>query len=385
MKVGILTFIHSNNFGANLQCYALQETVKNLVDNVEVIDIYRPCDQGYIPCKDDETRFAGLYVYKSLKDYHSKLNKITLKLLNRLNKNKEQMTKITGFHLFQKKYINFSKQEYRNFTTLYTNFPSKEYSHLIVGSDQVWNYATDFSKEPFFLTFCTDVKKISYAASVGHSEIPDVVGIKYSNWLADFSSISVREDTAVIAISKLTDKDVIQTLDPTFLLTKQEWLDHFFIKEPICKDIILVYMLSISTETLMLAQNIAENLNCSIKVITSKPYYKTLKNCEFLRSENPRSFVELYSRAKFVVTNSFHGTAFAINFNVPFVTLDKNGARLNSRKLSLLKLLHLSDRYLLEGQQKNLKKILSCDFTESNEILNAERQKSLYFLSQALR
>lgn len=385
MKVGLLTFIHTRNFGANLQCYALQETIKEITKDVDVIDLYRPCDNGYVACKNDKTQFDGLYKFKSIKDFRSKLNSLLVDIYNFITKRSKATLTNDGFQQFRDKYISFSDEEYRNITSLYEQFPTKEYSHIVVGSDQVWNYATDFSKEPFFLTFCSEVKKLSYAASIGHSSIPDSVGVKYSKWLKDFSAISVRENTGVKAIAKLTDRDVVQTLDPTLLLNANEWISKLSIKITEKKDIVLVYMLSVSTKILTLAHEIAVKLNCPIKVITNRPYYRQIDNCIFLRNENPKSFVELYSRAKFVVTNSFHGTAFAINFNIPFITIEKKNSRLNSRKGSLLELLKLQDRLYFEDDTINVDAIVELNFDNANGILEKERIKSLQFLNNALK
>ena len=75
MKIGILTFIHTRNFGANLQCFALQHQLSLMGYDSEVINLYRPDDKGYLPCEDDKKRFPKLYSYHSLKDYRKRINK----------------------------------------------------------------------------------------------------------------------------------------------------------------------------------------------------------------------------------------------------------------------------------------------------------------------
>lgn len=388
MKIGILTFIHTRNFGANLQCFALQHTLESLGYDAEVINLYRPVDKGYVPCDNDKIRFGGIYRYHSLKDYRSKINKLIVPLINRiLGRHKKNNENLDGFLSFQEEFIHFSSEEYRNFTQLYTEFPQNKYSHLITGSDQVWNYSTSFSKEPFFLTFSNSSKtlKISYAASLGHSNLPNEVQKKYKEWLNDFVAISVREESAVAAITPLTDKKVFRVLDPTLLIEKKEWLRSLSINTTESEGYVLVYMLSLSEHVISFARSVAKTLKCSVKIITSRPYFKSFDDCEFLRSENPRSFVELYSKALFVVTNSFHGTAFAINFNVPFVTIDKKESRLNSRKQCLLELFKLGNRYALEDESLSSDYYINCDFSEANRILEIERNKSVLFLKETLR
>ena len=384
MKIGIVTFIHTQNIGANLQCFALQNTLDRLGYDTEVINLYRPIDIGYIPCDNDKKRFHGIYTHKSLKDYKSRINRIVANIIKKIFNKKKEIQRFDGFLSFRNKYINFSKKIYKNYTQLYSEFPKNEYTHLIVGSDQVWNYASDYSKEPFFLTFVEGINKISYGASVGLSTIPPTVERIYSKWLTDFSAISVREATSVVAISKLTMKDVYRVLDPTLLLNKNEWLKAFDICPTEKIRYVLVYMLSISDKVINFARNVAKRMNCNVKIITNRPYYKSFSDCEFLRAENPISFIELYCNARFVVTNSFHGTAFAINFNIPFVTIDKKSSFLNSRKQSLLELLCLRDRYIYEEDKQDIDKFIRCDFHKVNNILLKERENSISFLKKAL-
>ncbi len=388
MKIGILTFIHTRNFGANLQCYALQHTLESMGYDAEILNVYRPVDKGYVLCDNDKIHFAGIYRYHSLKDYRSKLNKVIASLINRIfERHKKVKEKPDGFLSFQKQFIHFSSEEYRNFTQLFTEFPQNKYSHLITGSDQVWNYSTFFSKEPFFLTFAnaSKTKKISYAASLGHPSLPYEVQKKYKKWLKDFVAISVREESAVEAITPLTSKKVFRVLDPTLLMEKKDWLQSLSINTSESEGYVLVYMLSLSEQVIFFARNVAKTLKCSVKIVTSRPYFKSFDDCEFLRSENPRSLVELYSKALFIVTNSFHGTAFAINFNIPFVTIDKKESRLNSRKQCLLELFELGNRYALEGDRLSSDHYIYCDFSLANKILEIERKKSILFLKETLR
>lgn len=386
MKIGILTFIHTNNYGANLQCFALQHTIQSMGYDVDVIDLYRPVDKGYESCKKDKVQFSGIYKYHTLKDYRSKLNKCIASVIKRFfTKQKQLNDKQNGFASFHKQYIQFSNEKYLNFSQIYENFPQSKYSHLITGSDQVWNYSSYFSKEPFFLTFAKNSIKISYAASLGHSSLPPSVKQKYAKWLKDFTAISVREESAVTAISEITKKTVSRVLDPIFLLDKEEWLRSLSINASNQKGYVLVYMLSLSEEVISCAKRVAKLLDSKVKILTNRPYYKLFDDCEFLRTENPKGFVELYCNASFVVTNSFHGTAFALNFNIPFVTIDKQGGRLNTRKKYLLDLFGLSSRYIYEGDEFDPTKLMYCDFKNVNEVLKCERKKSESFLKEALK
>ena len=389
MKIGILTFIHTHNYGANLQCLALQTFIMSLGHDVEVIDMYRPVDKGYDPCKEDRRLFPPLHRNNSFKDYQARINKYVASIIKKVRRRyTSEKPKKGGFLAFQEEYIHFSEEKFSNINQLYKEFPQGKYDVVFTGSDQVWNYDSAYSKEPFFLTFVEKSKKVAYAASLGHDSVPDKVSVIYSKWLNTFSAISVREDTAVTALSKITKKEIVQTLDPTLLLSKTEWAGLLSLESDqsqSCDDngYILVYMLSVSTSVMKTAIKIADALKCSLKIITNRPLlFKG--EYELLQGLNPRSFVQYYSKARFIVTNSFHGTAFAINFNIPFVTVEKEGARLNARKTSLLKLFNLEKRKVYEGDDVDIDSILDCDFTEVNAILAAERAKSIQFLKSSL-
>ena len=383
MKIGILTFIHTHNFGANLQCFALQHQLESMGFDVDILNLYRPVDKGYVSCDSDKTRFPILYKFNTIIDYRSRFNKFFAHVLWKFRPKRISST-ADGFIEFQNNYIHFSDEEYRNFTQLYDRFPQAKYTHLIVGSDQVWNYSSNFSKEPFFLTFAKKTHKISYAPSIGHSNIPNMIGDIYKKWLDDFSAISVREESASDFLSKLLDRPIPQVLDPTLLLNKECWLKALSIPQKDNENYVLVYMLSLSVSAIDLAKRIANKLGCSVKIITNRPVVGNLDNCELLRTENPRSFVERYSKARFVITNSFHGTAFAVNFNIPFITVEKMKSRLNSRKTSLLNLLELKQRQIFEDDNMNMEDFLDCDFSKANEILERERKKSFEYLIDSL-
>ena len=160
-----------------------------------------------------------------------------------------------------------TKRKFYNFDSLYVADWSL-FTHFIVGSDQVWNFENPFSPEPYFLTFVPETaKKISYAASLGHKILPNIVAKKYKQWLANFDSISLREQEGAELISRLLKKDVKCVLDPTLLLSKQEWYDKFDLVNENVEKYVLVYVLVHSDYSINLAKYIASKLDLKVKLI----------------------------------------------------------------------------------------------------------------------
>lgn len=386
MKIAILTYLHAQNYGAELQCFALQCKLRNMGFDVTVLNIYRPTNKEYLPCKG----FEPIFSYKTKADRISKMRKKMIDVytfLNRIVYAQKFSKSLENFNEFHNKYTSLSNDTFMNFEQLYRKSESFDYTHYIVGSDQVWNFDYPFSIEPFFLTFVKKGVKISYAASIGHSELPDSVRLQYEKWLTEFSHISLREHQGVELIKNILSnkKEVFRVLDPTFLLTKSDWLKNLEIETNINYKYVLVYLLSVSNDALSIARKIASKLDARIIIVASSPVRKYHgKDLTFILGEGPKVFVELFAGASFVVTNSFHGTAFSVNFNVPFIVVTRKNKRVNSRFVSLLSDLNLMERYCYENEVVDIHKFLNLDFSEANVLLDNLRKFSENYLLKSL-
>lgn len=392
MKIGILTFVHAYNYGAELQSFALQRKLRNMGLDAEVLNIYRPADPQYKHTKKSDCRFKRLLQLSSKKDLKARCHIFIASLIEKFNfylhhkKYKIREKNFYGFHL---EYTKLSDKTYYNFQELYEcQLP---YTHLIVGSDQVWNFMNEFSVEPFFLTFAKNIKKISYAASIGHSELPGELVPYYRKWANELDYISLREEQGAKIIRDITQRnDVVCTLDPTFLLTKDEWINSLDLHEEIEDGPYLVmYLLSRSHFSIELAKIIAAKRGLKIKLISTSAYsYNKDPEIKYYDGVSPRVFVDLFANASFAITNSFHGTSFAVNFNIPFISTSRSTKRYNSRFLTLLTNTGLKSRLIYEDQQN----LTDCsavvesnvNFDICNEYLNKARTQSLEFLSQGL-
>lgn len=377
-KVAILTFVKVFNYGAELQAYALSKVIAKLGVDVEVLDL---------SIKDVNNRgFKRLYrigLSNVLPFINTLLSRGLTFIMNQVFRKRNESRK-RRFDRFYRQYMPFSAFKYKAFAELYQN--NFDYDIAIVGSDQVWNYAFPFSVEPFLLTFTSaQVKKVAYAASIGRNSIPDYLKPCYQKALETFDFISVREKTAKDILESTIGISSKVALDPTLLLTQKEWLERLALTKK-KSDYLLIYMLMQSTELLHLAAIIAKEYSLRIVQILSSPYVlNPHKDVSYVYNAGPKEFVELFSNASFVLTSSFHGTAFAVNFNIPFYSFVKSRRSNNSRIIDLLSDLQLSSRIVNNNELPSKVDWLSIDFTKANEILKMKREESIGYLKDNIQ
>lgn len=241
--------------------------------------------------------------------------------------------------------------------------------------------------DPYFLKFApADKKCLAYASSFGVSTIPPYAKAYYSEALKRFDAIGVREDAGVRLVKDLSGKIACWVLDPTLLLSKEEWLKvaTFPCEIPqLEKGYILVYELTPCPYILQLARHVNEMLHVPVvricKNASREDKDKSILN---IVDAGPSEFVGLFAHAKFVITNSFHGTAFAINLERDFYTVTPLRKQNNSRQQSLLKLFHLEGRLIVEGDRFPSNNKLHIAYTDVRNILERERRNSIQFLME---
>jgi len=297
-------------------------------------------------------------------------------------KNKNLRTQ--RFDEFHAKYNRLTPTVYRSVKSLYkANF---DYDVICIGSDQVWNYEKGYSIEPFFACFDKKgIKKITYGSSIGLSSISKEAESFFKKELSKFSSISVREQQVADLLHTLLNKNVEIVLDPTLIMNNQEWLE--IAKFDMCpKDkYILVYIVTIKpcNYVLDVARKIAKERGLKIVRICRDAYQEhSGSDVEEIMTAGPSDFVGLFANAEFVVTNSFHGTVFSINFSKPFYSVIKSQHSTNSRLTSILKKLNLENRILPVGC--SIPEITDIDYTEPAKRLESERKHSLDYIRKAL-
>ena len=379
--IGILTLQKVINYGGALQAFALQKTIEKIGYHSEIIDLKRPYKKaikignkyGYIA-----QQFFMLYIH---------IRKIGTYILNAKGYWDIRLLKLKRkrklFEDFEAKNLIFSKEKYSSETIINCQ---NNYSTLIVGSDQVWNHEFVFDIESYFLEFVnTKITKVAYAPSFGVKEIPLTFHKRYASWLNKFDYLSIREEHGMQLIKKLIAKKIPIVLDPTLLLNANEWSNLLQLNTFIDYPYILCFTLS-GEDDLALALCKKIELKTNHKIIKIGNSYNDLKieGVKTLWDIGPQEFLSLIKNAEYVVTNSFHCTAFSINFNKVFYSvLNKNNTRC-SRIESLIQLLQLDKHLIYDITSFVFEPIKECKTLSCEEILLQERIKSINFLQNAL-
>lgn len=361
-KIGIITYHRAINYGALLQVYALQKKVKELGAKCVVLD-YR------------NKRLENRHKKRRLSDCNNMKDIMKFLLLS-----KNQNAKHEKFRKFARKYFVLSNPLYSVDDLIKIQ---DEYDKFIAGSDQVWNHKINGMDTTYFLDFVSDrSKKTSYAASFGVSCIPSEFKQKYSHLLKEFDLLSIREKQGADIIKELLSKEVQVVLDPTLLVTKEEWYNLAEETNSNKSKYILVYAFGGSKYIKDFAENISKETG--YKIIWLSNTYKRRISIKYKKSAGPEEFLGLFKNAEYIITNSFHGTAFSINFNKQFFTeMLPETKGVNSRLEDILELFGLEDRKL-DGCDANVihKRI---DYHEVNRKLEAERKKSIALLKSIVQ
>ncbi len=342
-RIGVLTFHNAINYGAVLQTYSLQKTIKNMGYDCCTIDYRCPCIQkfdGYI--KTDSLKLF----FKSLFELH------------------KQYKKKRKFNAFIKGHIELSDRYKKK--DLYKI--EKLYDKFVVGSDQVWNpYITDYDNA-YLLSFVNDnSKKNSYAASFGLSKLPLVWHNECAKEIDKFNIVSTRERAGEKLIIDKINKKVTVDLDPVFLQTVNEW-KCLFKNMNYSNKYIFVYMPG--HKTLSFAKRLSEEKGLQIIQCGWKSIINPKKNVGKIESSlGPDEFLSLLYNAEYVVTGSFHATAFSIIFHKKFYVEipDSVGSRIKN----LLDMFSLNERNMDVASRDDI------DWANIDILLNQYRSISM--------
>lgn len=358
MKAAVITRHSITNYGSLLQAMATQKLFESLGYECEIIDYIR----------NDE--------------YYTEQEKTNLKNKPRYNKNfvlrtayllLRQGEAVKGgkfFREMQKKYLNLTKR-YASLEELINDKPEADI--YVTGSDQVWGKIADKEYDTAYLLSFTDDNdtRISYAASLGKTELTGETAEVFKKYLNRYSAITVRESNAKDALSGI-GIEAKQVLDPTLLFGSEYW--SRYIKEDIEGDYILLYQLENNKKFNEYAKRLSQKTG--LKLIRVSPLrHQALRGGKFVLLPELGEMLSYIKNAKCVITDSFHATAFCINFNTPFIDILPSGEN-KCRNMSILELTGLTDRIL--DSYDNLSLIDgACDFDFANSVLEKEREKSI--------
>lgn len=366
VKIGILTFHNAPNYGAIFQCYALQETVKSLGAECEIINyqcakINQNNNPDFIHAVPFYTRFYKFFYRRN-----------------------HIIKRYSRFRKFAYQYLNISAECYDT-----GNIVSVEnkYDKFIVGSDQVWNPTITGNDSAYYLDFVSaKEKKFSYAASFGSSDIIKQDLFYIQNKLYDFSQISCREKSA-LSILNLCNARL--DIDPVLLLEKDQWNK---IAASNCSDnYILVYMVQYDWDLLKKALKFSYRHQYKLILIYA---HFSLKEAALVFREklhkiirmdtiSPNHFLGMLKNARIIITNSFHGTAFALIFHKQIIIKIKTpDGIINQRIADLLRdyKIKSSDHEIMHFTNNN-----ELDWIKTDDITNEKRQVSLSYIKTILQ
>lgn len=362
MKILMITCHDVYNVGASLQAYALMKYLEQCGHNVAIID-YKP---------DYLSKHYSLTTVNNKK--YDKLGVKQLYLLAKLPGRVMYLfsKKKYNFDMFRKNYLKLTPVRYRSFNELKEQCPDADL--YIAGSDQIWNPLFQNGKDPaFFLQFVPEkIKRVSYAASfaVDKIEKDDFKRIRY--WLESIDKIAVRESSGVKLIEKMGLK-AVRTCDPVFLLDKYQWEKML---PPVIKDqkYILLYDFDQNYVVEKIAKKIAEEKKARIISV-----FKTKVQANIYSDMGPLEFLNLIKDAEFVISNSFHATAFSIIFHKEFCVV-KRKENINMRMVDLLKEVGLEDRMV--GSFSELRKIKSLNWDCVDNIIKEDKNRAKKYLNE---
>lgn len=360
MKIAALITVHvGQNFGSNLQTIATCEILKKLG--------YSPLVVNYIPKR------------VSRKSYWRDAFKTPIKLCWRVLHAPLFYKNLHIYEKYQSQYCKLSQPIYDN-----DDFSQKcPISDVyITGSDQVWNSKHNQGLNKRYYFDGIQGLKVAYASSFGVENLPLDEYAEVKRMLSEYSAISVREDSAKTLVNSM-GYEATHLLDPTFMLNKEEW--RKYASEPIVKEPYILmytpYNIVDKSKLYETARRIAKDNKLQIVTFSWNMKNEPLAD-KTIKWASPGDFLSLMYNADFVLTNSFHGTAFSINLNKQFLVYLPSG--FGTRIMSILSLAKLGHR-LMTGDEEEIPYKELIDYSVTNEILEMERTKAMDFLNKALQ
>jgi len=364
MRIGTLTFHRAVNYGAALQAYALAIKLKQLGHDVEVID-YRPTF--------NEKRFKPTPFSKYLKPRE---------LYHLLFSNSYQYFSPDAFRGFVDKYIPTSNNVAKDKSELLQII--QDYDAVIAGSDQVWNLSCTEGDDSYYLPFPKHIGqlKVAYAPSIGRMSLTDREKILLKPLVDDFDSISCRESCGSQLIEQLCHRKCETVLDPTLLLSPGDWsaiCDFSLVPN---EKYLLIYVMSEDMSLLRLAKRYAKLNGLQVVYITQRLLHR-LRGVTYLKNLSPEQWIGLFLHADTIATNSFHGTAFGVNFGKKLFVKRIPRSISNSRLDNIMGIIQCREKMIDDDPCGNEMPV------EINEdiraIIDRLRADSINYLKTALR
>lgn len=366
-KSSIVSFHFADNFGAVLQIYGLQKQLTDLGQEVQIIN--------FAPIALEEPYTTTLKLGYTLKN--DTLFRTLKKIVKKMLEFKRNYYRRRKFNKFRESYLNITAKKITDPNELSTSLP--KFDNYFVGSDQVWNpIFFKYADTAYFLKFAPkESKKISYAASIAQDFSPEYEEI-FKSELPQFTKVSVREKSGKDRLKQFLDLPIETALDPTLLLSKDEWLP-LASEDLTFEPFILVYDLQISDTIIEFTNRLSEETDLKVVSYSDANLYKN--QISSFSKLGPSEFLKLYNDAEFVVTSSFHGTAFSIIFEKEFYTVPHSIR--GSRMIDLLNDLNLENR-IVNSLDYRINLTEKTNYEIPRQKLKVLQKDSLEFLKSAL-
>lgn len=377
-RVGILTLYHgSMNFGGVLQACALCRVLDQLeIPNEQIRCIY---------AEEEEKRELG-QTLKKLLNPKVVWRRIQYEL-NGWRSERQKSGRREAFARFNEKHVPSSGRVY---TSANIRECLTEYSAFVTGSDQVWN--PDWYCPTLFLDFVPEgTTKLAYAASLGKSSLTEEQKGKFREHLKDFTAVSVREMDAVDIVQPLSPVTVECVLDPTLLLTGEQW-GEFCADRLVDGDYLFYYFLGEDANEAELVQAFARKHGLKIIGIPSaaRDFSKKerISYDQMIWDASPAEFLSLIRHASYVFTDSFHATVFSCVFRREHFTFPRAGhSGMTSRIQRVASLFETLDHFCDTPDKASLEHIAQLapiDYTRELSELEQMRKFSMDYLKQHL-
>lgn len=366
-KIGILTFHNAHNYGAVLQAYALKTKLNRMGYEASVLN-YR---NKYIAKTYRKVLHIDFWKRDILPSRWGKVIREIRDVFYGLPEWRRQ------WKVFEE-FITDRLLDGNGKRLSQADVEKCDCDAYILGSDQIWARELTHGLDLiYFGQFAPGKKKISYAASVPDSNIPENEQPYFKQYLQSMDYISVREEKLAEKLRELTGREIETVVDPTLLLEQEDYESLLYDKPLQEGDYVFAYFVVESEILKHCAKRAAEQLGCELIEL----HYKNtpeIQGRNIILDAGPREFLTYIRDAKMVMTNSFHGTVFSILLQKKFYSV--YGA--NGRIENLLNFLNLKDRHI--QSEAGLQLEAEIDYEQSGERLTEYRQKSEEFLKKSV-
>lgn len=367
--VGILTFPNTNNYGAELQAFALCSTVRRMGHEVELVDYRNP-----MVTFAETPRRPGVRALVR----HPRGSLARLLALRGL------VARQRGFNAFRSQHQTLGPRMGGQ------QDMARRYETVVVGSDQVWNPEITGADPTYLLAdpSMSATRKVSYAASFGYEDVPAAWRRPCGEALRLFDAISVREEAGAGIVRELAGRQAQVVLDPTLLLGRDEWA---CLAGPrlLSGDYVLAYVVAERDKTLRHAREAARRMGAALVVVECYGHHLSSPHGRGMSGASPQEFLSLVRDARLVVTSSFHGLALALSLGseVRF-SLSDEAANKNSRLVTLARLAgiegHSVDVMPAQAPDEPAGACPAIDYERVDTRLAEARRRSLAFLADSL-